>query len=120
MQKPNFPNSVYQLSASPGKSGEGIRVRITKIPAKFNAKSVSTLSGRRLGMDMFDKVNIFAMSDRFMTVTSWVKEEENIQNQIDRMHSFIRGTLQKRLEETQTLLLGTVGKPEVLHRDYCD
>lgn len=120
MQIPNFPNEVYLLNAQPGPSGGGIKVRVTRIPAKYNAASVSTINNRRLKMDKFGKIEVYAEGPAVLIVTTWAKSEHEIEALVDKMHQKIQNNLQYRLEKIQSQLLGTVSKPTILVKDYAD
>lgn len=121
MQMPNFPNQVFLVTAQPSAPDCGHpKVRITSIPAKYNAKSVSTLNGRRLKLDQFGKYSIYARSVSMMIVTGYTQTREEALALADRMCQYMRDETRNDLEKIHNRLLGLRFSAKIEEREYAD
>lgn len=121
MQMPNFPNQVFLVTAQPGAPDCGHpKVRIMSIPAKYNAKSVSTLNGRRLKLDQFGKYSTFARSASVMIITGYTQTREEALALADRMCTFMRNETIKEQEKLHNRLLGLRSAAIIEDKEYVD
>lgn len=119
MQQPNFPNEIFGVVMSAG-SKEEPAVRVTVIPARRNKSTISTINSRRIAMDKLGKIETIAESISVHIVRVWVLQREEIQPAISRMHSFMTGHNQKKLECLQKLVLSLGSTPIITECEYVD
>lgn len=119
MQSPNFPNEVFGVLFNVG-SKEEPSVRITPIPARFNKSTISTINKRRIAMDKLGKIETIAETNTLHIVRVWLINREEIPATIERMHQYVSGVSQKKLEAVNNMVLKLSRKPEVTERDYED
>ncbi|MNF54999.1 hypothetical protein D3C87_1454940 [compost metagenome] len=120
MQHPNFPNEIFRVVFYPGKPGEAPTVNVTAIPAKYNQASVATANRRRIAFDKLGKIETLAESHNMHIVRAWVQSREHIPEIVTKMHTFVRGATQKKLEAIQRMQTGLNLEPILCEQEYED
>ena len=104
MQKPNFPNVIFRVTLWPGKDDAPVG-QFARVPAKFNQKTVTTSTSRRIAMVKLGKIEEMFSSDQTIGYRAWVQDESEIPAVLEVMHQKMVSVVQKRLESLQTLQL---------------
>lgn len=97
-----YPTTLYRITVFVD-SERPIRAKVTRVPCRINAQTISTINKRRIAMTKLGQAERISESDKIYALITYTLDEADIPKLIDNLQLKMVTYLQRKMENVTNM-----------------